>query len=562
MNKNRSAESGFSKARCLAFVSPSRDFRIAAVSGILLWCAFPPLGWWPLAWIAPAGWVYLARHAQQPGGRLFLRAYIAGFIHWMLLIHWIRLPHWSAYFGWIALSGYLAVYPPVFISTTRVCVRCWKLPSVLAAPIVWAGLELARGYLLTGFSMSLLGHSQVTNTSLLQIADLFGAYGISFVVMTVAAAIERTVGGWGCERFTLFPVSFATILLSATIGYGWWSQQELLRTPERRPKSSNRQIALVQAVYDTQFDGDESGPLRAFEDYLRLSRSAVKQNAQVDLVVWPESMFSANAPVVSFEEPILDRPDIKVSAERIRSWLQEMYRFNNEKTKFVAAQLQTRLLVGTERIHVQGQNEDRYNSAVFISADGDIESIYDKMHPVMFGEYVPFGDLFPWLYRLTPMVEGLTAGKKPVCIDLDGVCLLPCICFENAVPHLLRGNVARSRRQGKNPDALVTITNDGWFWGSSLLDAHLACGIFRAVELRRPMLIAANTGISAWISPEGRLLASAKRRTEDVLIAEIGPAARSPTIYERIGDLPALLCLLVAIVAMIDGLRRARLPVV
>ena len=149
-----------------------------------------------------------------------------------------------------------------------------------------------------------------------------------------------------------------------------------------------------------------------------------------------------------------------------------------------------------------------------------------------------------------------------VCIDLDGVCLLPCICFENAVPHLLRRNVARSRRQGKNPDALVTITNDGWFWGSSLLDAHLACGIFRAVELRRPMLIAANTGISAWISPEGRLLASAKRRTEDVLIAEISSAASSPTIYERIGDLPSLLCLLVAIVAMIDGLRRARLSAV
>ena len=130
---------------------------------------------------------------------------------------------------------------------------------------------------------------------------------------------------------------------------------------------------------------------------------------------------------------------------------------------------------------------------------------YDKMHPVLFGEYVPLGETFPWLYRLTPMAGGLTAGEEPQVFEAAGLRWCPCICFENTVPHLVRRQVVELSRRGTPPDVLVTLTNDGWFWGSSMLDLHFACGIFRAVELRRPMLIAANTGFSAWVDADGRV---------------------------------------------------------
>ena len=110
---------------------------------------------------------------------------------------------------------------------------------------------------------------------------------------------------------------------------------------------------------------------------------------------------------------------------------------------------------------------------------------------------------------------------------MNGVRICPSICFENTVPHLIRRQVRDLRAQGTPPDLLVTITNDGWFWGSSLLDLHLACGAFRAIETRLPALIAANTGFSAWIDDCGRIRSQGPRRQEGVVVAEVIPTARS-----------------------------------
>jgi apolipoprotein N-acyltransferase len=519
------------------------------------------LGWWPLAWIAPAGWIRLAVRTRQTPGQIFLGTYLAGFIHCMLLVHWIRLPHWLCYFGWIALSAYLAVYLPLFVGAIRVCVHHWRLPTVVAAPVVWTGLELARGHLLTGFSMSLLGHSQVSQTALIQISDTIGAYGVSFVVMTVAAALESVSRSRPNDSSPALSAAFAASILAATIGYGSWRLPQW-STPDVAGGNGSKsvRIALIQAVYDTQFDGNDARPITAFQDYLRLSAEAVRRHAPVDLVVWPESMFSANAPIVTFEDADSTDASGSPTVDPRLAWLDDLRRINDQKTKYVAANLRTNLLVGTERIHLRADRDERYNSAGFVSTSGEVTAIYDKMHPVMFGEYIPFGEVFPWLYKGMPIGGGLTAGREPKCMELDGVRLLPCICFENSVPHLLRHNVRLVRAQGQNPDCLLTITNDGWFWGSSLLDVHLACGTFRAVELRRPMLIAANTGISAWIGPSGRPIKAAGRRTEDVVIADIQPGASTTSLYERVGDLPAAACLLVTCIALVDGARRTRKP--
>jgi len=106
-----------------------------------------------------------------------------GFAFWLAAIHWLRLPHWTTHFGWLALSFYLAFYIPVFIGLCRVAVHRMRLSVLLAAPLVFTGLELARGHLLSGFTMGALSHTQIHWLSVIQIADVIGDYGVSGLVM-------------------------------------------------------------------------------------------------------------------------------------------------------------------------------------------------------------------------------------------------------------------------------------------------------------------------------------------------------------------------------------------
>jgi apolipoprotein N-acyltransferase len=138
--------------------------------------------------------------------------------------------------------------------------------------------------------------------------------------------------------------------------------------------------------------------------------------------------------------------------------------------------------------------------------------------------------------------------------------MAPNICFESTVPHLIRWQIASLKRSGQSPDLLVNVTNDGWFKGSSILDFHLACAVFRAVENRLPALIAANTGFSAFVDGDGRIVQRGPRRSEAVIYAEVRQDGRQ-SWYQRLGDLPAGACLLFCVVSAVFGiLERLRRP--
>ncbi len=157
------------------------------------------------------------------------------------------------------------------------------------------------------------------------------------------------------------------------------------------------------------------------------------------------------------------------------------------------------------------------------------------------------------------MGDGLTAGREPKAFRVGDVWVAPTVCFENTVPHLMRRQVNQLIGRHQSPDVLVTVTNDGWFWGSSLLDLHLACGIFRAIELRRPLLIAANTGFSASIDAAGRVLAKGPRRAEATVLTDVVIKPRD-SLYLALGDWFAGLCLTVVLLAAVSavGWRRRR----
>src|SRR4029077_9251571 len=136
-------------------------------------------------------------------------------------------------------------------------------------------------------------------------------------------------------------------------------------------------------------------------------------------------------------------------------------------------------------------------------------------------EYIPFADWIPFLYQVTPLTGGLTSGTKGVSQKLGDVRYAPDICYETVIPHLIRRQVLQLREQDEEPDVLVNITNDGWFRGSSELDMHLACGVFRAIEMRKPLVIAANTGYSASIDSDGGIVDQGPRRQPAVLVAKV-----------------------------------------
>ena len=198
------------------------------------------------------------------------------------------------------------------------------------------------------------------------------------------------------------------------------------------------------------------------------------------------------------------RPAADYTAEELRQFLERSREDLQMALSIMARRFQAPLLLGMDTLVYGPGQVDRYNSAVLVNREGAAVDRYDKMRPVMFGEYVPLAYYWPWLYRLTPLADGLDPGEAPKSLSVGDVRIAPNICFETLLPHFIRGQVATLRAEGAEPDLLVNLTNDGWFWGSSELDLHLMCGVFRAVECRKPLVIAANTGFSAVIDADGR----------------------------------------------------------
>jgi len=552
---------------------------LAALAGsLLMWAALPPLalGW--LAWIAPLPWLSLIRRETLSGRRPYGVVWVGGLAFWLATLHWLRLPHPALYLGWLALSAYLACFLPTFVGLTRVAVHRLCLPLWLVAPTVWTGLELARAHLLTGFLMASLAHTQVNFTPLIQIADTFGEYGVDFLIMLVAASVATlfpvsrpaspngssptqpsVVARFSCWTVQPLAILPALIGLAVTLGYGYWRLSQADHTTAEPPRKVR--IALIQGNSLAEWKTDPSRERQIMDEYLALSDRAV-QTAQtysngrsLDLIVWPETMFRTC--LVTFDPGCQLPLGTSHTTEEIAS-------YGPQDLANLASRLKTAVLVGMDRVHfrlptIPGEEPTplRYNAAVLVNREGQIVGAYDKVHRVMFGEYIPFADWFPFLYRLTPLTGGIEAGTGPVILEWNGTRYAPNICYETVIPHVIRRQAAALAEGGATADVLVNLTNDAWYWGSSELDMHLACGVFRAVETRKPLLIAANGGISAWIDRFGRIRDRSPRQQPAVLIADVpldrNRSLRQSTWYVQLGDWFAAVCLACCVALILVG---------
>ena len=407
-----------------------------------------------------------------------------------------------------------------------------RIPLIVAAPVVWTGLELARGHLVTGFTMASLGHTQYRWLELIQLSDLAGAYGVGFVVMFAAACLARSVP---CEQAkpAYWPALPLVVVLAAAVSYGRMRLAHDAPEPEAR-------VALIQGSVDIELKSDPSKRSLIHRHYCYWSKEAVRRYGKLDAVIWPETMFRETLFTCDEDPSVPD--EWEATEEEFRYALGQAARRSRNEMARMAAQFDAPLVLGVDAQHYGAGGVKRFNSAAFVDRSGRLVGRYDKMHRVLFGEYVPYAEYAPWLQRLTPLPFSLSAGNEPVAFELGGLRFAPNICYESVLPHLIRRQVKTLARAGLEPHVLVNLTNDGWFWGSSELDMHLVCGVFRAVECRKPFLIAANTGFSAWIDSDGRVKDRGPRRAPDTLVAEVGRDRRGSWYLEH-GDWVAGVCL-------------------
>lgn len=482
---------------------------VSGVWAVLMYVSFPPLDWGPVAWLALVPLALLIRIPSRTRW-MYPITYAAGLLAFVPLLQWMRLGDASMFLAWFALALYLALYIPAFIWLARTAVHRCGVPLIAAIPVTWVALEYARAHLLTGFGWYFLGHTQYRWITLIQVSDLVGAYGVSFVVAMTAAGIAGLVPSNRLKAWRLIlpdedldapqprqmMAAVCVCLLSffAVLGYGSWRRFQANFEPGPR-------VALIQGNFTSAVKHDPAQVQQMFTRHYQLSEQSLA--AGPDLIVWPESMFR-NA---LFEmQDDLTAADLKRIAPKIPSSLW----FETGTRQLLSDTSQTMgapLLVGLESAVADRKKYQHYNSAALVTPDAGVSGRYDKIHRVPFGEYIPYRDALPWLEQFTPYGpdSGIDAGQQAVVFGIGKWRMSPTICFEDTVPHLVR-NIVRSTQDpetGKSVDFLVNLTNDGWFHGSSELDQHLITSIFRAVECRTPLLRAVNTGISAFIDGDG-----------------------------------------------------------
>jgi apolipoprotein N-acyltransferase len=499
----------------------------AIISGLLLTAAFPKMGLSVLAWFALVP-LYIALRELTPK-EAFSVGMIAGLTHYLTLLYWVvftmrtygYLPWWQCVSLLVLLAAYLALYIALFaMALVRLCQK--PLHLVFLAPVFWVALEYSRSFLLTGFTWGTIGYSQFNRLHIIQISDIFGVYGISFLVVLCNTAIyvlllfyaQKKWGGHRVDRRqALLAVVLPLTLITLGLVYG---NKRIHAIDVAMARAPSRRVAVIQGNIDQARKWDPAFQISTTKKYVDLTLSAVPH--QPDLVVWPETA----TPFYFEASPKLTR----LVTDTVH-------------------QSRIRLLVGSPSVQMEAGEHTYYNSAYMVAPDGHTTGRYDKVHLVPFGEYVPLKHVLSFVGKMVAQVGDFSRGEKgrtlawgenrpPIGVQ---------ICYEIIFPGLSRSLV----RNGAG--LLVNLTNDAWFGKSSAAYQHFSMAIFRAVENRRSLVRCANTGISGFVDPAGRVMAHTNLFEEAVLVRAV-PVLAEKTVYTWIGDGLPMACLILLVVSM------------
>lgn len=500
---------------------------LPAISSILLILAFPGFNLSILAWVGLIP-LFFAIDGKSPL-KAFKVSYLAGVLFFMGTIYWlmhVTLP------GMIGVVLYLALYFGLFGLIAYVAISRASYLSLFVIPSAWVALEYARSHLLGGFGWNLLAHSQSYNLPMIQIADIAGAYGVSFLIVLANTAVFFTIKDIRRKNYSTFYAAVALTLIFISAGYGVLRVNNVFA-------GHRLKIAVLQGNIAQHKKWDPAFRKSIMDKYITLTLEAAKE--QPDLIVWPETSVPG---FLVAERDLMD------------------------STSSLARSAGAPLLVGTIREEEDGGNA-YYNSASLLGKDGDIEASYDKLHLVPFGEFIPARWLFSFVEKFTKSTIGdFSPGNEYTVFDIimergaggaeyrwkliKKARFSVLICFEDVFPEIARQFV----KNGAN--FLINITNDAWFGNTSAAYQHAQSSVFRAIENRVNVVRAANTGLSCIIDQKGKIISVVESGGKNLfvdgfVIGEI-VLTRTRTFYNKYGDIFSYICMLIITIYVIGRL--------
>jgi apolipoprotein N-acyltransferase len=510
---------------------------IAFTAGAASALAMAPLNAWPILFLTFPVLVLLIDGIASRGLNGVIAAadigWWFGFGYFLAGLYWLGYAFLvdAATFGWLlpfavlGLPAVLAIYTALGVVLTRLL---WQPGArrILALALCLTATEWLRGHAFTGFPWNAFGYALTTPLALAQTASLFGLWGLTFITVSVCASPATLFDQNPKKRRPLLPVALALFTLAALGGFG---AVRLARTPIRFVDGVHLRIMQPNLQQDVRFN--YAAKQEVVDRYLALS--ARPGLDQVTHLIWPESPF-----------PFFLTREADAFAE-------------------IARALPQNTLLFTGAIRLADPNNPVqsgvYNSIYVIDHQGSIRAVYDKVHLVPFGEYLPFQDILEriGLQTLTEQRGGFLAGDRHRLIAIPGAAsVLPLICYEVIFPGELFPREMRTSEQ--RPGWIVNVTNDGWFGNSTGPYQHLQQARVTAIEEGLPLARAANTGISAMVDPVGRIVGSLPLDKEGVLDAPL-PRSISAPVYARFGDASAGVLILIAFGIAVRGRMRDRI---
>lgn len=495
-------------------------FLLFLASSLLLWLSSPGPGFSYLAWIALAPLFWGCERLSPKKSARF--GFFGGMVYYTLLIYWVvislgtygHLPWWLCGVALLLLAAYMSLYLAVFCAAVSMCMKF--ISPIWIAPALWVALDFIRGKLFSGFPWQDLGYSQFNSPLLIQPASLAGHHGVTFLIVTANALIFSLFSTHPKYHRTL-PIIFAILLLGSAYTYSF---MQLEKNNQAGETALNFPVAIIQGNINQDQKWLPEKQQQVIENYITLSNDAA-QKQDVKLIIWPETAM----PFHPSSSPLF--PELLS-----RTVFQGNYS----------------LLSGAPYFQRTDNNVDLYNSALLVEPNGDNMSVYFKQHLVPFGEYIPFADILPLPGPLVESLGNFSTGKSSAPLSSGEAELGILICFESIFPELARKEVANGANM------LVNITNDAWFGRSSASIQHLAMAVLRAVENRRSLARAANTGISCFIDPSGHI-SQATDLFVKVAVTGSPVLLSDTTFFTRTGHIFPLLCL-AALLPMLIWIRR------
>lgn len=505
--------------------STRRQVALLVAGGLCLVPAFPPVDFVPAIFVGLVPIFYVLWRTPSMtfrGG--FWRGLVAGIAFFLPLLHWLVFLSSQEMDNPVVMSGPLVLlvllesfYWGLFGGSAAVVRRGARLPGAVALPVLWVAFEQLRSLGVLGFPWGAVGYACVPIPRAIQFASASGLFGVSYWVALVNAIVLTGITSASRRRLALgalalalaVPLAHGTMILSRAGG-------------DDRPEM---RVAVVQPNIPGKKKWDERFRSESFDVLEELSRRAA--DSDPDLIVWPETA----APSYLLREP------------------SDLARVTETAREAGAA-----ILTGFPDLAPDREDPSAYryyNSVLLVSAEGEPGVKYDKIHLVPFGEVIPFETVFPFLKRVNFGEADFAPGRDRVVFEVDEGRFSALVCFESIFPRLARQFATAGS------ELFVNITNDVWYGRSGMPFQHASMAVMRCIENRRSLARSANSGVSLFADPYGRVIEETPIFESAVIVADL-PLVAGTTFYSRRGDVFVwIVCALAGamVLAALGGMR-------